>query len=280
MAWLLDPYEYEFFREGVAVASLAGALCGLVGAFVVLKRMSYLGHGLSHAVFGGYATSTLLGLNLVVGAGTWGVASALLVTAIARRRTVGADAAIGVVTTASFALGLALLAAHGRRGRNVDAALFGSILGVETADVVGVSVVLAAVAAVVFAGYRPLLFTTFDPAVAGASGVRTGVVDAALMVALSASILAAMQVLGVTLVAAAVVIPPSAARLLTNSFSHLLWLSVAIGTLSGLVGMNVSYHLDIPSGPAITLTAAGVFALAYAATAARRPARRAVPPGR
>src|SRR5262245_7864689 len=134
---LLHPYSFEFFRNGVAVATIAGALCGLVGVFVVLKGMSYIGHGLSHAMFGGFAASALPGVNFWLGAGAWGVASALMVNGVARRRTLGADAAIGVVTTASFALGLALLAAFGRRGRNFDAALFGSILGVERADIIG-----------------------------------------------------------------------------------------------------------------------------------------------
>ena len=98
------------------VATIAGALCGLVGVYVVLKGMSYIGHGLSHAIFGGFAASALLGVNFVLGAGVWGVASALMITGVTRRRIIGADAAIGVITTASFALGLALFALFGRRG--------------------------------------------------------------------------------------------------------------------------------------------------------------------
>ena len=167
---LLHPFEFEFFRNGVLVATIAGALCGLVGVFVVLKGMSYIGHGLSHAIFGGYAASALLGVNFVLGAGVWGVASALMITGVTRRRIIAADAAIGVITTASFALGLALFALFGRRGANFDSALFGSILGVDTADVVGVAIVAVVAGLVVFFGYRALLFTTFDPEVAEASG--------------------------------------------------------------------------------------------------------------
>ena len=170
MTELLQPYEFEFFRNGVIVATFAGALCGLVGVFVVLKGMSYIGHGLSHAIFGGFAASALLGVNFVLGAGVWGVASALLIGGVTRRRTIGADAAIGVITTASFALGLALFAIFGRRGDSFDAALFGSILGVDDTDVVAILVVAVFVAAVVFFAYRPLLFTTFDPEVAQALG--------------------------------------------------------------------------------------------------------------
>ncbi len=188
---LLRPFAFEFFRNGLLVATLAGALCGLVGVYVVLKGMSYIGHGLSHAIFGGFAASTLLGINFFLGAGAWGFASALMISGVTRRRLIGADAAIGVITTASFALGLALFALFGTAGSgSFDAALFGSILGVGLADVLAIAVVLLITVSVVFLRYRVLLFTTFDPEVAEASGVNTARVDALLMLVLAASILA------------------------------------------------------------------------------------------
>jgi len=263
MAELLRPFQFEFFRNGLIVATFAGALCGLVGVYVVLKGMSYIGHGLSHAIFGGYAASTLLGVNFVLGAGVWGVASALMINGVTRRRLIGADAAIGVITTASFALGLALFAVFGRRGRSFDAALFGSVLGVDATNVIAIVLVTALVAIVVFVGYRQLLFTTFDPEVAEASGVRTARIDALLMLVLAVSILATMQVLGVTLIAATLVIPATVARMLTNSFSRMLWLATSIGAFSGFVGMNLSYHLNVQSGPTIVLTGAALFALVF-----------------
>ncbi len=265
---LFQPYEFEFFRNGVIVATIAGALCGLIGVFVVLKGMSYIGHGLSHAIFGGYAASALIGVNFILGAGAWGVASALMIGGVTRRRLIGADAAIGVITTASFALGLALFAVFGRRGRSFDAALFGSILGVGLEDVVAISVVAVVVGAIVFFGYRTFLFTTFDPDVAEASGIRIARVEALLMVMLAASILATMQVLGVTLIAATLVIPPTVARMLTNSFSRMLWFSTAIGGVTGFVGMNLSYHLDVQSGPTIVLVGATLFAMTFVVTGA------------
>jgi manganese/iron transport system permease protein/iron/zinc/copper transport system permease protein len=267
---LLRPFEFEFFRNGLIVATVAGALCGLVGVYVVLKGMSYIGHGLSHAIFGGFAASGLLGINFVLGAGVWGVASALMINGVTRRRVIGADAAIGVITTASFALGLTLFAVFGRRGRSFDAALFGSILGIDRTDVVAIIVLTMVVAIVVFVGYRQLLFTTFDPEVAEASGVRTAWVDAILMLVLATSILATMQVLGVTLIAATLVIPATVARMLTNSFARMLVLATAIGAVSGFVGMNLSYQLDIQSGPSIVLVGAGLFTVVFAATGMRR----------
>jgi len=263
---LLEPFQFEFFRNGLLVATVAGALCGLVGTFVVLKGMSYIGHGLSHAIFGGFAASALLGVNLFLGAGVWAFASALLIGGVTRRRAIGSDAAIGVITTASFAFGLALIKVFGSAGKNADSYLFGNVLGVDRAQVVLVFAVLAFAAAVVFFGYRALLFSTFDPEVADVSGVRTARVDALLMLVLAATILATMNVLGVTLVAATLVIPPVIARMLTNSFARMLVLSTAIGTFSGFTGMLVSYHLDIAPGPMIVLTGSALFGAVFAVT--------------
>ena len=269
MSWLLEPFQFGFFRHGLVVATLAGALCGLVGVYVTLRGMSYIGHGLSHAIFGGAAASAVISFNFYVGAGLWGMASALLIGRITRLRVIGADAAIGVVTTASFALGLALVNRFGEAEKSIDAALFGSILGVSVTDVWVVAGVSALAAAVVFWGYRPLLFTTFDPEVAEVSGVRTARVDALLMAVLAVSILATMKVLGVVLIAATLVIPAVVARMLTNSFARMLWLSVVIGALCGFVGMVASYHLDVSSGATIVLVGALLFSVVLALTGGR-----------
>lgn len=270
MSAFWEPFEFAFFRNGLAVATLAGALCGLVGVYVTLRNMSYIGHGLSHAIFGGAAASALVGFNFFVGAGLWGLASGLAIGRVARRRGVAADAAIGIVTTASFAFGVALLGLFGQVRRALDAALFGSILGVTSTDVAVVAAVSALAAALVFFGYRRLLFTTFDPEVAQASGVPTGLVDAALMAVLSMSILVSMKVLGVVLVAATLVIPAVTARLLTSSFSRLLLLSVVLGAACSATGMIVSYHVDVSSGATIVLVSAAVFTVVYALTSRSR----------
>ena len=263
---LLRPFDFEFFRNGLIVATMAGALCGAIGVYVVLKGMSYIGHGLSHAIFGGFAASSLLGVNYLLGAGLWGVVSALMINAVTRRRIIGSDAAIGVITTASFALGLALFALFGTSGRSFDAALFGSILGVGTDDVIAIFVVSILAGVLIFLRYRALLFTTFDPEVADVAGVNTARMDALLMVVLAGSILATMQVLGVTLIAAALVIPAAVARMLTNSFARMLQLATGIGAVCGFVGMNLSYHLDVQSGPTIVLVAATLFAAVFVFT--------------
>jgi ABC-type Mn2+/Zn2+ transport system permease subunit len=269
MTTLLEPFAYSFFVKGLIVATVAGALCGFIGVFIVLRGMSYIGHGLSHAIFGGFAASSVIGLNYYLGAGLWGLLSALASQKVSRRRGISADAAIGVITTASFALGIAILTFYGNKGPSFDAALFGSILGVTTTDVwilVGVAVFALLV---VTLNYRRLLFTTFDPDVAAVSGVNVGHVDALLMLVLSLSILSTLTVIGVTLVAATLVVPAVIARMLTVSFHRMLIISTVIGATSGFVGMNLSYHLDVPSGTTIVLVGAAIFGIVLAVTGGR-----------
>ena len=270
---LLAPYQFDFFTNGLVVATLAGALCGVLGVFVVLRGMSYIGHGLSHAIFGGAAASAVMQWNFFVGAGLWGVVSGLLIGRIARRRIIGADAAIGVVTTASFAAGLALINRYGQARKSIEAVLFGSILGVEASDIVAVVAASVFVCAVVVGMYRSLLFSTFDPEVAAVSGVRVQWSEAVLMIMLSLTIIVTMRVIGTLLISAMLVIPASTARMLTNSFARMLVLSPIIGAVSGFVGMNVSYHLDLSSSATIILVSTLVFVAAYAATGLRGRSR-------
>ena len=260
---LLAPYEFGFFGRGLVAATLAGALCGVLGVYVVLRGMSYIGHGLSHAVFGGAAASAVMSVNFFVGAGIWGVVSGVLIGRIARRKILGADAAIGIVTTASFAAGIALLNRYGQARKSIEAVLFGSVLGVSWGDVVAILVVALAVCAVLLFSYRAFLFATFDPQVAAVSGQRVALIEVVLMVMLSGTILVTMRVIGTLLISALLVIPAATARMTTNSFAKMLVISPALGATCCFVGMNLSYHLDTSAGATIILVAATVFTAVY-----------------
>ena len=274
---LIEPLSFAFFQKGLIVATLSGALLGFIGVYIVLRGMSYIGHGLSHAIFGGYAAMQLFAAQLyVLGAGLWGIASAIAITAVARRSRLGADAAIGVVTTASFALGVALFSKFGSSGPAFDNALFGSILGITDTQIVWLLAVMALAGFVVFFRYRPLLFTTFDPDVARASGVNVARVEGLLMVVLSLSILVTLTVIGVTLVAAMLVIPAVVARMLTDSFGRMLTLSTIVGSACGLVGMYLSYYAGVPSGTMIVLVGAAVFLVVIGITTLRRRSHRII----
>jgi ABC-type Mn2+/Zn2+ transport system permease subunit len=273
LTFLLDPFRYEFFVRGLIAATVVGGLCGMIGTFVVLRRMSYIGHGLSHAVFGGAVVSYVMGWNFYLGAGLWGFISAALINWTARRRQIGGDAAIGIVTTASFAIGVAIISRARRFTRNFDAALFGNVLGVQPEDVFVVLGVTVLVALMVFFAYKQLLFMTFDRDVAPLYGVPDRWVDTLLSLILAATVIASIQILGVTMIAAVIVVPAVTARLLSDSFARIVVLSTAIGTLCGLLGMFLAYYLDVAPGATVVLTSATLFLLVLVGTSAVRRLR-------
>jgi ABC-type Mn2+/Zn2+ transport system permease subunit len=268
---VFEPLQYQFFVRALIAATLVGGLCGLIGVYIVLRRMAYIGHGLAHAIFGGAVVSYVMAVNFYIGASVWGFLSALLITLTTRKRKIGSDAAIGIITTASFALGVALISRYRTFTRSFEAALFGNILGVTPSDLVAIMVVAGLTAAALIVGYKLFLFTTFDPEVARFYGVPTGWVDALFSLVLAATIVVSMQVLGVTLIAAAVFIPPIVARLLTDSFKNMILLSTGIGAFCGLAGVYLSYYLNISSGPSVVLFSALLFVavLAYSSVKGR-----------
>jgi len=260
---VFEPFDYEFFIRGIIAATIVGGLCGLIGVYVVLRKMSYIGHGLSHAIFGGAVVSFVMSFNFYIGATIWGFASAVLINLTTRQRKfIAADAAIGIITTASFALGVALISRYRTFTRSFDAALFGNILGVTENDLYAIVGVTVLTVAAILIMYRRLLFTTFDPEVAPYFGVSTAWVDTFFSLILAAAIVVSLQVLGATLIAATLVIPPITARLLTDNFSRMMVFSVAIGSACGFTGIYASYFIDIASGASIVLVSAGVFLVA------------------
>ena len=274
MTTLLEPFQFEFFRNGTMTAVLVGALCGLIGVYIVLRGMSYIGHGLSHAIFGGAVVSYVMAWNFYVGAGIWGFLAAILINQTMRRTRISADAAIGVITTASFAVGVALISRYRHFTRSFDAALFGNILGVTAQDVWVVLATTLMVFILIFFFYKQLLFTTFDEEVARIYGVKTEWVDTLFALILAATLIVSMQILGVTLIAAALVIPAITARLLTDSFNRMVILSVLIGAITGIVGMYVSYYVDISSGATIVLVQATIFSISLLVTSLQNRANR------
>ena len=263
---MFEPFEYEFFVRGLIAATLVGGLCGMIGVYIVLKRMAYIGHGLSHAVLGGAVVSFVLSINFLVGATIWGFLCAQLITLTAKKQKIAADAAIGVITTASFALGIVLISRYKSFTRDFEAALFGNILGVSGGDLLAIVVVTIATATVLFVAYKHFLFATFDGDVAQFYGVPTGWVETLFSLVLAGTIVVSMQVLGVLLIAGATVIPPIIARMLSDRFQTVLLLSTALGAACGFVGIYVSYFMDVSSGASVVLVEAALFALVMAYT--------------
>ena len=263
---VLAPFQYAFFTRALIAGVLIGAMCGALSVFVVLRRMSYIGHGLAHSVLGGVAVGVALGTDIYLGAIVATVVSALLIDRVTRRRGLHADAAIGIVTTAIFAIGVAILSIIPTR-INIESVLFGNILGVNQTDLWVAAGVGAAFLVVLVTLYKRLVFTTFDPEVAAVHGVRTGAIELVFSLSTAAVVVASVRVLGVLLIAAAVVIPAAIARLTTRSFGVTLVSATLIGIVTAVVGLFASFHVNVPSGPTIVLAGALAFLVVFVVTA-------------
>ena len=260
---LLLPFQYEFFTRGIIASVLVGGICGLLGVYIILRGMSYIGHGMSHAVFGGAVASYIMNFNFYLGATAWGFVSALLINEIAKRNKIKADAAIGVVTTAGFAIGVLLISLKRSYIRNFEALLFGNILGITDQDLMVIVLVTVITGAFIFFFQKRLLFTVFDRETAQVYGVRTELVDTLFSLVLAGVVIASMSSIGVTLLAAAIVAPAISARMVTNNFLKMIVLSCGIGIVTAFSGMYSSFYFNSASGATIVLFGASAVGIVY-----------------
>jgi manganese/iron transport system permease protein/iron/zinc/copper transport system permease protein len=225
--------------------------------------MSYVGHGLSHAAFGGAVVGFMLNLNFYAGAGAMGLLAALLINRITKNGRIKQDAAIGIVTTAIFALGVAIISHVRTFNQSFEAALFGNILGITDGDLLVIGLVSVSTVIAIFFMYRPLLFSTFDHEAAQVFGIRTEIVQLMFSFLLTLAIIASMNVVGVTMIAATLITPAVTARLMTDCFSRMLIYSLVIGAITGVAGMYLSYAFNTASGATIVLFGAALFCLTW-----------------
>jgi len=271
---LLAPLHYDFMQRAFVAAFVVGALCSGMGTYVVLRKLSFIGDGLAHASFAGIVIAYIRGASYWSGAAIATILTALAIGFVHRRARVSLDTAIGVLFTAAFALGIFLMSRLPRSGVDLSNYLFGDILGVGPNDLLYVVVLGVAVALVVGALWRPLLYTSFDPVVAQAAGVRVWFSDYALLVVLAVTIIVSVQLVGIVLVAALLVTPAAAAALLTKRFVRMMLLSGAFGIVSSVGGLYASWWLRASSGATIVLSATLLFFAALAISAARGRAPR------
>ena len=272
MSALLAPFAYDFMQRAFLAAVIVGALCSTMGTYVVLRKLAFIGDGLAHASFAGIAIAYLRDGNYWLGAGIATVVTALGIGYLHHRTKLAFDTVIGVLFTAAFALGIFLLSRSERATVDLQSFLFGNILGVGPFDLVMVLVLGAIVALVVGALWYPLLYSSFDPVVSQAAGIRTRFVEDALLVILALTIIVSLQLVGIVLVAALLVTPAAAAAQLTRRFIPMMLLSCAFGVFSTTGGLYASYWLRAASGATIVLLATLVFFVAL--TIGRVTARR------
>jgi len=258
---LLDPFDFAFFERAMIAAVLVGAVTGALGPFVIVRRMAYIGQGLSQSVLGGVGVGLVYGAGLYVGAVAATIVATLAIY-VTRRRGVPVDTAIGIVASIMFALGVAVISANRDRSLNIQNLLFGNILGVDRNDLILVGVVAAVVVVVLAMFYKQLLATTHNSAVAAAHGVPAGAMEVVFNALLALAVVTALQVLGVLLVAATLLLPAATASLAFGSFGRLALASIGLGVTTAIVGLYLSYYHDIASGPSIVLTGGAVFVVA------------------
>lgn len=276
MSYLLDPFDFAFFGRAMIAAVLVGALAGALGPFVIVRRLAYIGQGLSQSILGGVGIALVLGAGLYPGAAVAAAVAALTIDRI-RRIDIPADTAIGIVASVMFAAGVAIISAERSREFNVSNLLFGNILGVTRNDLIIVAVVTALTATVLAVRFKQLVAITHNSAVAAAHGVRTGRIEPLFNVLLAVVVVTALQVLGVLLVAATLLLPAATASLLFPSFGRIVTASILIGMAIGVVGLYLSYYQNIASGPAIVLTGGAAFAAAAITRVARPTTPRTSP---
>ena len=265
---LLQPFSYGFMVRAMAVSVLVGVMCPILGGFVVTRGLAFMGDALAHAVLPGVVIAFLVGVNPVVGAVPTGAAVAILIGYLSRRTGVSEDTSIGILYAGFFALGLVLLTTA--RGINVDLEdlLLGQVLSVSQVDVYVTEGLAGLVVTVLYLFYKELVFSSFDPVGAAVVGVPSVRMDYLLLVLLALVIVMALQAVGIVLVMAMLVTPAGTAYLLVRSFGSVIVLGALFGVLAAVVGLYLSFYFNLPSGPAMTLVATGVFLAA--ATIKRR----------
>jgi len=268
--WLTDPLQNDFMVRALVGSALIGLLCSVVGVYVVLRNLSFIGDGLAHASFAGIVIAFLMKANIYAGGLVFAILTALGIGAVSRRSAVSLDTSVGVLFTAAFALGVLLLSQVHGYVIDLQDLLFGNVLGIDRADLALIAALGLAVLATIFLFYKELLFSSFDPLMAQATGLPTNFLYYLMFVVLAVTIVVSLQAAGIVLVAALLVTPAAAAYQLTNRFGWMMAVSAMIGVGSAVVGLYISYYLNAASGSTIVLVATACFFLALALSPKRR----------
>lgn len=266
------PFHYAFMQRAFVAALAVGLLCSTMGTYVVLRKLSFIGDGIAHASFAGIVIAYLKGANFYIGAAIVAVVTALGIGFVSRRGRISLDTTIGVLFTGMFALGVFLMSQQRNYAVDLQSFLFGDILAVQPQDLWLILALSLAVAATVVVMFRGLLYTSFDPVVAQASGIAAPAYEYALLVMLALTIVVALQAVGIVLVAALLVTPAAAAYQLTSRFSPMMVLASIFGAASTVGGLYLSYYVRASSGATIVLLATVVFFGAVAVKYIRRTA--------
>lgn len=273
MNWLTDPLTFHFMRTGLLAAILVGATCAILGTYVVLRRMAFIGDAIAHTALPGLVIAYLYGISLFAGALVAALATAAGIGWLSARDAVREDTAIGVLFTGMFALGV-LIISRTKSYRDFSHMLFGNILGVTPMDLIFIGIFALVVLGTLLLFHKELELTSVDPTYAAVIGLRADWMRNLLLVLLALAVVTGIQVAGVILTSALLVTPAAAASLLTRRLSRMMLLAAVIAISSGVIGLYASFHYDVAGGAAIVITCTAWFVAAFCGRRfVRQPAR-------
>ena len=259
---LIEPLEFPFMQRAFLAAGFAAVVCALVGSFVVLKGLAFMGDAVAHSSLAGMSVAYFLGGNIFWGALGWAIPASLLITFISRRANLRLDASIGIIFASGFALGIILMSRVTGYAADLFGLLFGNVLGISWAEVALIGGIAAAVSLVIAAFYKELLFTSYDATMSAASGIPVRFMQYLLPVLVGVTTVASLKAVGIVLVLALLVTPSATAMLLARRMPSIMACSVAVGLIATVLGLYLSFYANLPSGPSIVLVATGLFLLA------------------
>ncbi|WP_035696820.1 anchored repeat-type ABC transporter permease subunit [Glycomyces tenuis] len=261
--WLAEPWSHLFMQRAFAVAAMSAVVCVVVGAFVVLRGMAFIGDAVAHAVFPGVAIGFVLHINLTLSGAVAGAATALAIVLISQTRRLKEDTVIGVFWAAAFGLGIVIVSTRQSYTGDLASFLFGQILALGDGDVLMVAVVGAALVLATFGLRRQLIAVSLDRETARASGLPVLALDIALYVMVTAAIVVSLQAVGNILVLALLVTPSAAARFLTDRLGAMVGVGALIALFGAIAGLYLSFYYNLAAGGLIVLVITGLFLLAW-----------------
>ena len=263
MNWLLEPLTYEFMQRGLLASVIVGVLCAVMGTYVVLRGMAFLGDAMAHAILSGVAIAYILRGDLLFGAGVAAVVIALSIGFFSKEGTVKEDTAIGILFAAALSLGVALISTMQTYAVDLSHILFGNVLGVSASDLWLIGGLSLGILLIVILLFKPFLVISFDPVLAATLRLPAELLRNLMLVLLALTVVVSLQTVGVSLAAAMLVTPAATAYLLTRRLAPMMLVSALIGAISSVIGLYISYYFNIVSGSSIVLTATAIFLLAF-----------------
>ena len=259
---ITEPLGFAFMQRALLASGLAAIVCAVVGTFVVLKGLAFMGDAVAHSSLTGMSVAFLFGGNVFWGALAWAVPASLVITLISRKASLRLDTAIGIIFAGGFALGIILISRANNYTADLFGFLFGNVLGASWNEVALIGIIAGLVLLVLLIFYKELLFTSYDATVAAASGIPVRFIYYLLPVLVAITTVASLKAVGIVLVLALLVTPAAAGNLLARRLPAIMATSVAVALLSTISGLYLSFYLDLHSGPSIVMVATGLFALA------------------